>query len=104
MARRVPWLAQLLDYERFSKGSKAHLRQTKHPNALPASWHCPGPHKGAVLRVCSPQRARFAVGQGCDCPSYVEAFWGQAAVSVKFLRACPGDPVGTENRDCRTAA
>jgi hypothetical protein len=30
-------LEQLLGYERFWKGSKAHLRQTQHPNALPAS-------------------------------------------------------------------
>ena len=29
-------------------GRKAHLRQTEHPNALPASWHCPGQPKGVV--------------------------------------------------------
>ena len=28
--------------EHFSNRSKAHLRQTEHPNALPASWRCPG--------------------------------------------------------------
>src|SRR2546421_4193589 len=32
--------------------SKAHLLLTEHPNALPASWRCPGQHKGAVLGVC----------------------------------------------------
>ena len=34
-----------------TQGSKVHLHQTEHPNALPASWHCPGQHKGAVWRV-----------------------------------------------------
>jgi len=29
-------------------GRKAHLRQTEHPNALPALWHCPGQPKGVV--------------------------------------------------------
>ena len=34
-----------LGYERFSNEVKAHLHQTEHPNALPASWRCPD-HKG----------------------------------------------------------
>jgi hypothetical protein len=33
---------QLLDCERFSKRSRACLRRTEHPKALPASRRCPG--------------------------------------------------------------
>jgi len=33
---------RLLGYERFSKRRKDRLHQTEHPNALPASWRCPG--------------------------------------------------------------
>jgi hypothetical protein len=33
-------LGKLLGYESFSKQSKAHLHQTKLPNALPTSWRC----------------------------------------------------------------
>jgi hypothetical protein len=35
-------LEQLLRCEPFSKRRKAHVHQTEHPNALPASWRCPG--------------------------------------------------------------
>jgi hypothetical protein len=59
IARVVPTrftLAQLLGYERFPKRSKAHLRQTKQPNALPASWRCPGQPKVSweVLSLSTP--------------------------------------------------
>src|SRR5258708_4702184 len=48
----------------------------------------PCPPRGTVpvntgARFCesvSPQHARFAFGQGCDCPSYVEAFWRESEV------------------------
>ena len=47
-----------------TQGSKVDLHQTEHPNALPASWHCPGQHKGAVLRVSftSTRPVRFRSG------------------------------------------
>jgi hypothetical protein len=35
-------LGQLLGCEPFSKRKKARLHQTEQPNALPASWRCPG--------------------------------------------------------------
>src|SRR5437773_1760903 len=56
-----------------SEGSKARLHHTKHPNALPASWHCPGQpgqDMGKLFHFCS---CRIAFGNGCDCRSYVSA-------------------------------
>ncbi len=43
---------------------KAYLHRTKHPNALPASWHCSGQLKGVDLRVCfnSARPVRFRSG------------------------------------------
>jgi hypothetical protein len=64
-------LRRLLGYERFSKRSKAHLPLTKHPNSLPTSNCCPGQPRAWFSESISSQHARFAFGNGCDCPSYV---------------------------------
>jgi hypothetical protein len=63
-------LEQLLGYERFWTRRKDRLRQTEQPNALPASWRCPGQHKGAVGGSFT-LNARIVFGHGCDHPSYV---------------------------------
>ena len=53
-------LAQLLAYERDTKGSKNRLHQTEHPNSLPASCCCPGQPRAwlGVLHSARPDRLR----------------------------------------------
>jgi len=47
------------------------LTQTQHPNALPASWHCPGQHKGVVSRVCFTSARPDRLRSWTRLPSYV---------------------------------
>ena len=53
--------------------SKARLRQTEHPNALPTSWRCPGQHKAGHGKFFHFYSCRIAFGHGCDCSGYVSA-------------------------------
>jgi hypothetical protein len=41
-----------LGYERSQWGREVRLRQTEPPNALPASWRCPGQLKDVVWGAC----------------------------------------------------
>ena len=48
----------------YNNNGQILIRQTKHPNALPASWHCSGQHRSVVSRVyCASARpVRFRSG------------------------------------------
>jgi len=58
-----------------TQGSKVHLHQTEPPNALPASWRCPGQPR-VLWEVFSLRNIQFTFGHGGNHPGYVGAKGG----------------------------
>jgi hypothetical protein len=103
IARAVPtvlWtLEKLLGYERFSKRSKDRLHQTQHPNALPASWRCPGQPRnrmGSFFILFVPDRLRSWMRLSQPCRFQRRLIWAAvsnfAATDERFVGQWGGHP------------
>jgi len=64
-------LAQLLDYEPFLFKGKLIYIALNIPMPCPPRGTVPVNSGAWIRESVSPQHARFAFGQGCDCASYV---------------------------------
>ena len=91
---------QLLDYRTFTDRRNFHLHQSKHPNALLASWRLSSVNRRSARCLFHQRCARPELKQGCDCPSYVvKRLGGRAGTHQpvripKFWYACLAEPPG----------